>query len=532
MICSILRWTRHPSGRNVQRPAVTWRMKPPRTSSLWLTASASAGASRRVGRKSCDARAIIAAGRLVAQRDRGRLGHRQGGRFRHLQPLRAVHPALDPAVDLVEELLDEDVARDLLQHAAVRVDEADVAPAGDSEVGVAALARAVDGAAEDGDLEMLRIGLQALFDALRELLHADVVASAGGAGDQDRPALAQPERAQDLPRDLHLLDRVGGERDADRVADPVDEQRAHPDRALDRAGEGRPGLRDAEVERVRDALGEHPVGADHRRHVARLDADLEVAVVEPLEQAHLLQRRLDERLRLVALRELFQVTRERARVGADPHRDPLRLGGADDLLDFVVAADVPGVDPDGGDAGVDRAQSEARVEVDVRDHRERAEADDRGQRVCVVDLRDGDADDLAPGARERRDLRRRRRHVVRLRQRHRLDDDRRAAADLDAADAHGAFACHRVMVAAAFAATGHDRPVQAVALAVRFALELCALAALAWWGFSFGDGAVSYVVGLGAPVAAAVVWGVLAAPKGRFDGRDPQRLAGEVVVFG
>ena len=34
MICSTLRWTRQPSGRNVQRPAVTWRMKPPRTSSL------------------------------------------------------------------------------------------------------------------------------------------------------------------------------------------------------------------------------------------------------------------------------------------------------------------------------------------------------------------------------------------------------------------------------------------------------------------------------------------------------------------
>ena len=59
MICSTLRWTRQPSGGNVQSPALTWRMKPPRTSSLWLTASASAGASRRVGRKSCEARAII-----------------------------------------------------------------------------------------------------------------------------------------------------------------------------------------------------------------------------------------------------------------------------------------------------------------------------------------------------------------------------------------------------------------------------------------------------------------------------------------
>ena len=44
------------------------------------------------------------------------------------------------------------------------------------------------------------------------------------------------------------------------------------------------------------------------------------------------------------------------------------------------------------------------------------------------------ADDLAAGRGERGDLRRRRLDVVRLRQRHRLDDDRRAAADRDAAD--------------------------------------------------------------------------------------------------
>ena len=56
MICSIFMCTRQPSGMKVHRPAPTWRMKPPRTSSLWLAASASAGSSRRVGRKSCDAR--------------------------------------------------------------------------------------------------------------------------------------------------------------------------------------------------------------------------------------------------------------------------------------------------------------------------------------------------------------------------------------------------------------------------------------------------------------------------------------------
>src|SRR5712691_9472170 len=135
MICSIFWCTRQPSGKNVQTPAATWRMKPPRTSSLWLVASASAGSSRRVGKKRCEARVATKGYRLV-ERDLGRLGHRQRGGLRHLQALRPAHAAGDPRVDLVEELVDEDVRRDLLQHAAVRVDETDVAAARDPEVRV------------------------------------------------------------------------------------------------------------------------------------------------------------------------------------------------------------------------------------------------------------------------------------------------------------------------------------------------------------------------------------------------------------
>ena len=65
------------------------------------------------------------------------------------------------------------------------------------------------------------------------------------------------------------------------------------------------------------------------------------------------------------------------------------------------------------------------------------------QRGGVLVLRHRDADDLAAGRRERGDLRRRRLDVVRLRQRHRLDDDGRAAADRDAADADLPLARHR-----------------------------------------------------------------------------------------
>ena len=191
------------------------------------------------------------------------------------------------------------------------------------------------------------------------------------------------------------------------------------------------------------SVGEHPVGADHRRHVRRLDRDLEVAVVELLEDLDLLERLHDERLGRVLARELLEVLRQRAGVGADPHRDARALRRLDDLLGLVRAADVAGVDPHRRDAGVDRLERERGVEMDVRDHRDRRQADDQRQRLRVLELRHRDADDLAARRRERGDLRRRRLDVVRLRERHRLDDDRRAAADRDAADPDLVRARHR-----------------------------------------------------------------------------------------
>src|SRR5687768_10467596 len=193
-------------------PALTWRMKPPRTSSLWLTASASPGSSRSVGRKSWEARIPF------ALRPLGRFGHHKGRRLGELEALRPHHAALDPGVDLAEELPYEHIRLDLPEHAPVRVDEAGVAPARDAEVGVTRLPRAVHGAAHHGDFEGLRVVAQPLLDRLGQVPDAHIVAPARGAGDHDRTALAEAERLEDLPGDAHLLDRVGRERDADRVA--------------------------------------------------------------------------------------------------------------------------------------------------------------------------------------------------------------------------------------------------------------------------------------------------------------------------
>jgi Protein of unknown function (DUF2568) len=68
---------------------------------------------------------------------------------------------------------------------------------------------------------------------------------------------------------------------------------------------------------------------------------------------------------------------------------------------------------------------------------------------------------------------------------------------------------------------------------LRFALELCALAALAVWGFETTDGAAQWLLGLGAPLVFAVVWGVYMSPKAvRPIVGDPSRVLAELLLFG
>ncbi|MCT2590829.1 YrdB family protein [Streptomyces sp. N2-109] len=60
------------------------------------------------------------------------------------------------------------------------------------------------------------------------------------------------------------------------------------------------------------------------------------------------------------------------------------------------------------------------------------------------------------------------------------------------------------------------RPWFAANEVLAFLLELTALAALGWWGFSAGSGAVfPWLLGLGTPLAAMLAWGAFAAPRAR-----------------
>jgi hypothetical protein len=75
--------------------------------------------------------------------------------------------------------------------------------------------------------------------------------------------------------------------------------------------------------------------------------------------------------------------------------------------------------------------------------------------------------------------------------------------------------------------------VRAFNLTLRFLLELCAFAALAYGGWRVdGPVWVRVVVAIALPVVAALIWARWVAPRASHPLPDPRRLVPEWVVFG
>lgn len=76
-------------------------------------------------------------------------------------------------------------------------------------------------------------------------------------------------------------------------------------------------------------------------------------------------------------------------------------------------------------------------------------------------------------------------------------------------------------------------PLHVVNEGLAFLLELAALAVLAWWGWqSVENTALQVLLAVAAPTAAAVVWGLFAAPKARIKLPLSGVLAVKALVFG
>src|SRR3989338_7366121 len=151
------------------------------------------------------------------------------------------------ALELVHDLLIGDLAARL----AVNIEQARVA-AGDADRGGARLAGAVDATADDGHVQRLADVVESRLEGVDRGDDVEFLARAGGTGDDVHALGTQPQALEDVEADPHLLHRIGGERDADGVADAIGEQHAYADGGFDRAGTQAAGLGDAEMQRLFD----------------------------------------------------------------------------------------------------------------------------------------------------------------------------------------------------------------------------------------------------------------------------------------
>jgi hypothetical protein len=70
-------------------------------------------------------------------------------------------------------------------------------------------------------------------------------------------------------------------------------------------------------------------------------------------------------------------------------------------------------------------------------------------------------------------------------------------------------------------------------IALRFLLEVCALVALGYWGFQTGRGLLlSFGLGIGAPLLAALAWGAFVSPQAQVPLPEPAKILLALVILG
>ena len=75
--------------------------------------------------------------------------------------------------------------------------------------------------------------------------------------------------------------------------------------------------------------------------------------------------------------------------------------------------------------------------------------------------------------------------------------------------------------------------IKPINLAIRFFLELCALASLCYWGFQFWESVyVKFIFCIGSPLLFAIIWGIFIAPKASLKLPEPYRFILEIILFG
>src|SRR5882672_2460703 len=337
--------------------------------------------------------------------------------------------------------LDQDIG---VLHAAQRLALLEDVPlpalARRADIGLRRLARPVHGAGQDadahGDLQVADLVLQPGHQRL--VRHGG--AAAERTGDDLRLAHPASRRLQDVEARVDFQRLVARQGHSDRVAQPLEQDPADADRALDRPVAREARLGDADVQRDVGRLPEAEIRIDHGLHRRRLQRDDDVPEAALLQPFAVTDTALIDRVgrRVAVLVE--QVLLHGAGVDADPHADAGVLGRLGHFLlaalglvveDRRLPADVAGVEADLVDALLDRFQRELVVEVDIADEGDlrRQELLDGADALGIALVETRDADDFAARVEHAADFLLGRLGVLGGRRGQRLDPDRVVAAD-------------------------------------------------------------------------------------------------------
>ncbi len=181
------------------------------------------------------------------------------------------------------------------------------------------------------------------------------------------------------------------------------------------------------MERAIDRLGKLLIGGHREELVGRLHRDLVFVKIMILQDLDMIERTFDQRFRAGLAIFFQQILFETAGIDADPDRAAVRLGRPHHFSHAFGRADIAGVDPKAGRAGISRLERALIVEMDIGDDRYARRAHDLLHRRRAFDIGTGNADDVDAHLLAAADLIDRRPGVGGWRIGHGLHGDRRIA---------------------------------------------------------------------------------------------------------
>ena len=241
--------------------------------------------------------------------------------------------------------------------------------------------------------------------------------------------MAQAEGFQDIEAGAHFLDRVGRQRDANSVANPGPQQRAHADRRFDRADAQATGLGDPQMQRIIAGLGQAMIRRDRQKHVRGFDADFDLVKIMVLQQAQMVEGAFHHRVRARLAVFLQQFAFQTAGIDANANGAAMVLGRLHHLAHPVGAADIAGIDAQARRTGTGRFEGALVMEMNIRDQGHPRLADNLFKGGGGLRVGAGHAHDVGAGVGGGVDLVKSRAGIGGDRVGHGLHRDRRVAAN-------------------------------------------------------------------------------------------------------